>query len=345
MNKKSLLLTIIIVLAFALVLSGSAIAEKRFFGIATGGVGGVYYPLGGACAQCLTNKIPDMVVTAQSGNASVANTNLIARGEVESGLAQNNIALAAYTGDKESWKTPQVKKLRGIASMYPETIHFLALKKSGIKTIHDVKGKRLIVGDKGSGTEFDSRRILEAIGLSYDDIEPIYVYYAAAVQRMKDEQADALFWTSGVPNASMIEISTTKEVEFIPFPEDIAKKLSDKYPYYTLVTMPANSYPNQPNAVKAIAMMALWVTSSDVSEKDVYDVTKNLWEDTGLIYREKQEKISCADVLAQVHKQGENVKLENALLGMTVPLHVGAYKYYKERGIEIPASCIPPEAK
>jgi TRAP transporter TAXI family solute receptor len=345
MKRKTLLGLVVLFLACMLAFSGSAVAAKRFFGIATGGVGGVYYPLGGACAQCLTNKIPDMIVTAQSGNASVANTNLIARGEVESGLAQNNIAFAAYKGLKESWKTPPVPQLRGIASMYPETIHIVALKDAGIHSIYDLKGKRVIVGDKGSGTEFDSRRILEAIGLTYDDIQPIFVYYATAVQRMKDEQADALFWTAGVPTASIIEIATTKDVVFLPFPDKVAAKLQEKYPYYARVQMPANSYQGQTEPINTIAMMALWVTSADVSEKDIYDVTYNLWEDTPLIYRKGQEKVSCAKVLAKVHKQGENVKLENALLGMTIPLHIGAYKYYKEKGIDIPPEIVPPEAK
>jgi len=345
MSRRTLVVTILVIVAFVFAVSGPAMAGKRFFGVATGGVGGVYYPLGGACAQCLANKISDMVVTAQSGNASVANTNLIARGEVETGLAQNNVALAAYVGDKKTWKTPQVKNLRGIASMYPETIHLVVLRKSGIKSVHDIRGKRVIVGDKGSGTEFDSRRILDAIGLSYADIRPVFVYYATAVQRMKDEQADGLFWTAGVPTATIIELATTKDVVFLPFPDDVARKLHNKYPYYAQVTMPANSYLKQPNPVRTVAMMAIWVTISDVDAKAIYDVTYNLWEDSPLIYRKGQERISCAKVLAKVHKQGENVRLENALLGMTVPLHVGAYKYYKEKGISIPKHLIPPEAK
>lgn len=329
-----------------LVAPGSALAQKkRFFGIATGGIGGVYYPLGGALAQSLTNKIPDMIVTAQTGNASVANVNLIARGEVESGIAQNNVALAAFRGDKESWKTPQVKDLRAIASLYPETVHMVALKKSGIKTMYDFKGKRIIVGDKGSGTDFDSRRILEGIGLTYKDIQPIYVYYAAAVQRMQDEQADVVFWTAGVPISCIIEIATTKDVVFISFPDKAIKKIQAKYPYYAKVSMPANSYPKQPQPVSTIAMMALWVTRTEVNEQDIYDVTYNLWEKTPLIYRKKKEKASGAEVMAKVHEQGKNVRLENALLGVTVPLHKGALKYYKEKGIRIPPELIPPEAK
>jgi TRAP transporter TAXI family solute receptor len=346
MNKKGLWVTTIFVLVLVLAFSGPAMAQKkRFFGIATGGIGGVYYPLGGALAQALTNKIPDMVVTAQTGNASVANVNLISRGEVESGISQNNVALAAYMGDKESWKTAQVKSLRCIASLYPETVHTVALSKKGIKSVYDLKGKRLIVGDKGSGTEFDSRRFLEAMGLSYKDIEPIYVYYTAAVQRMQDEQADALFWTAGVPTSSIIEIATTKDVSFIGFPDEVIKKLQAKHPYYTQVMMPANSYPKQKEALKTIAIMGIWVTRAEVSEKDIYDVTYNLWEKTPLIYDAQKSAASGAEVMSKVHDQGKNVKLENALLGVTVPLHKGAYRYYKEKGINIPAALVPPEAK
>ncbi len=346
MSRRFFNFFLLFVLILVLVTPGSALSQKkRFFGIATGGIGGVYYPLGGALAQSLTNKIEDMIVTAQTGNASVANVNLIGRGEVESGIAQNNVALAAFRGDKESWKTPQVKNLRAIASLYPETVHMVALKKSGIKTMNDFKGKRIIVGDKGSGTDFDSRRMLEGVGLTYNDIQPIYVYYAAAVQRMQDEQADVVFWTAGVPISSIIEIATTKDVIFISFPDAVIKKIQGKYPYYAKVTMPANSYPKQPQPVSTIAMMALWVTRTEVNEKDIYDVTYNLWEQTPLIYRAKKEKASGAEVLAKVHEQGKNVKLENALLGVTVPLHKGALKYYKEKGVRIPSALIPPEAK
>jgi uncharacterized protein len=347
MNRRSLWVIGILALVAVLALSDPALAQqkKRFFGIATGGVGGVYYPLGGALAQALTNKIPDMVVTAQTGNASVANVNLISRGEVESGIAQNNVALAAYAGDKEQWKTPQVKGLRCITALFPETVHVVALAKSGIKSFNDFKGKRIIVGDKGSGSEMDSRRFLEAMGMSYNDIQPIFVYYAAAVQRMQDEQADALFWTAGVPISSIIEIATTKDVVFVPFPDDIIKKLHDKYPYYAPVTMPAKAYPKQNNPVKTIAIVSLWVTRADIDEKTIYEVTNNLYEKTPQLYREKKDLASGAEMMAAAHEQGKNVTLENALLGVTIPLHAGAYKYYKEKGIKVPPALIPPEAK
>jgi TRAP transporter TAXI family solute receptor len=347
MSRKLFVIVGIIALCAVIALPGPATAQqkKRFFGIATGGVGGVYYPLGGALAQALTNKIPDMVVTAQTGNASVANVNLIARGEVESGIAQNNVALAAYTGDKEQWKTPQVKSLRCITALFPETVHIVAGAKSGIKSVNDFKGKRIIVGDKGSGTEMDSRRFLEAIGLSYNDIQPIFVYYAAAVQRMQDEQADALFWTAGVPISSIIEIATTKDVSFLPFPDDIIKKLHDKYPYYAPVTMPAKSYPKQTNPVKTIAIISLLVTRAEVDEKAIYDITYHLWEKTPQLYREKKELASGAEIMAAAHEQGKNITFENSLLGVTVPLHKGTYRYYKEKGIQVPAALIPPEAK
>jgi TRAP transporter TAXI family solute receptor len=347
MNRKLFVMVGIVALCVMIALPGPASAQqkKRFFGIATGGVGGVYYPLGGALAQALTNKIPDMVVTAQTGNASVANVNLIGRGEVESGIAQNNVALAAYAGDKEQWKTPQVKGLRCITALFPETVHIVALAKSGIKSVNDFKGKRIIVGDKGSGTEMDSRRFLEAIGLTYNDIQPIYVYYAAAVQRMQDEQADALFWTAGVPISSIIEIATTKDVVFLSFPDDIINKLHSRFSYYAPVTMPAKAYPKQNSPVKTVAIISLWVTRADLDEKTIYEVTYNLFEKTPQLYREKKDLASGAEMMAAVHEQGKNVTLENALLGVTIPLHAGAYKYYKEKGIKVPAALIPPEAK
>jgi TRAP transporter TAXI family solute receptor len=347
MNRKLFVMVGIVALCVMIALPGPASAQqkKRFFGIATGGVGGVYYPLGGALAQALTNKIPDMVVTAQTGNASVANVNLIGRGEVESGIAQNNVALAAYAGDKEQWKTPQVKGLRCITALFPETVHIVALAKSGIKSVNDFKGKRIIVGDKGSGTEMDSRRFLEAIGLTYNDIQPIYVYYAAAVQRMQDEQADALFWTAGVPISSIIEIATTKDVVFLSFPDDIINKLHSRFSYYAPVTMPAKAYPKQNSPVKTVAIISLWVTRADLDVKTIYEVTYNLFEKTPQLYREKKDLASGAEMMAAVHEQGKNVTLENALLGVTIPLHAGAYKYYKEKGIKVPAALIPPEAK
>ncbi|MBP1713911.1 MAG: family transporter solute receptor [Deltaproteobacteria bacterium] len=347
MAKRILFVSVVLFLVLALALPGPASAQqkKRFFGIATGGVGGVYYPVGGALAQALTNTIPDMVVTAQTGNASVANVNLIARGEVESGIAQNNIALAAWAGEKETWKTPQVKTLRCISALFPETTHTVALAKSNIKTVYDLKGKRLIVGDKGSGTEFDSRRFLEAMGLSYDVLQPIYVYYAAAVQRMQDEQADALFWTAGVPISSIIEIATTKDVTFVPFPDEVIQKLQAKYPYYTKVTLPAKAYPKQNNPVQTVAIVSLWVTNSTVDEKAIYDVTSHLWEKKPQVFREKKDLASGAEMMAAAHEQGKNVKFENALLGVTIPLHIGAYKYYKEKGVQIPPALVPPEAK
>jgi len=183
------------------------------------------------------------------------------------------------------------------------------------------------------------------MGLSYNDLEPIYVYYAAAVQRMQDEQADALFWTAGVPISSIIEIATTKDVVFIPFPDDIIKKLHGKYPYYAPVTLPAKAYPKQNTPVNTVAIICLLVSRAEVDEKAVYDITYHLWEKTPQIYRDKKELASGAEIMAAAHEQGKNVKLENALLGVTIPLHKGAYKYYKEKGIQVPAALIPPEAK
>jgi TRAP transporter TAXI family solute receptor len=143
----------------------------------------------------------------------------------------------------------------------------------------------------------------------------------------------------------MIEISTTKDATYLPFPDDVIKRLQAKYPYYATVTMPANSYPKQNYPVKTVAIMAIWVTRAELSEKDAYDVVSYMYEKKPQLYREKKDLASGAEMMAAAHEQGKNVKLETALLGLTVPLHAGAYKYYKEKGLQIPPALIPPEVK
>ena len=260
--KKVWLMMTVVVLALALAASGPAEAQtKRFFGIATGGVGGVYYPLGGGL-----RPVPHQQDTGYDRNRPKRKC-LGGQHQFDRPGGRWNRAWPKTTWP---WRPtrgtrPPGKPRRCLSCavslpciLKPPILS--PLKNSGIKSVYDLKGKRVIVGDKGSGTEFDSRRILEALGMTYDDIKPVFVYYATAVQRLQDEQADACIWTSGVPNASMIEIATTKDVVFLDLPEEAMKKIVEKYPYYAPVTMPANAYHNQKDPVKTIGMIALWIT-------------------------------------------------------------------------------------
>jgi len=332
-KSKILVLMFTVVLSLSLLFGGSVDARKvDFVAIVTGGTGGVYYPLGGALAQIISNKIPNVSASAQSGNASVANCNIVAKEDAETAFVQNNVADSAYKGIGP-WEGRPLKNLRAIASLYPETIQIVARAETGIKTIADVKGKRIAVGDKGSGTEFDTRNILDSHGITYDMITPDYVDYDVAASRLKDDQDDMLFKTAGFPASAIIDLTMSKKTNFVSLSPEAVKKLTAKYPFYVAMTIPANTYKGQTKPVQTIAMMAIWVTHEKVSEELVYEMTRVLYEKTPLLYREKKEMMSGAEILAQVHQQGADVTLDTALDGVTISFHKGAIKYYKEKGL------------
>jgi TRAP transporter TAXI family solute receptor len=282
-------------------------------------------------AQVISSRIPDVSATAQSGNASVANVNLVAQDEVETAFIQNNVLDSAYFG-RDQWQGKPLKNLRVIASLYPETIQICALKSAKIKVVSDSKGKRVMLGDKGSGSEFDARNILNAHGITYDMIKPDYVGWEVAAQRLKDDQGDMLFQTAGYPASYIIDLTTMKDVNLVSLSDDAIQKLCGQYKFYVPSTIPAKTYRGQDQEVKSIAMMALWVTNDAMSEKLVYEMTKALWEKGNMANRKDQA--DGAEILAKVVPEtGKFIKLKNALQGITTPLHPGAERYYKEKGM------------
>ena len=326
--KKHEVYWIVLVVAALIVGIGSgamAAGNTKFLAIATGGTGGTYYPLGGALAQVISESATGISATAQSGNASVANCNLIARGDVETAFVQNNVADAAYNG-KGAFEGHAATNLRVIAALYPETVQIVARKAANVKNLKEAKGKIIAVGDKGSGTEVDTRNILAVHNLTYDDITPLYVNFSVAAQRLQDDQGDILFTTAGYPTSSIIELMTSKESNFVNLDPEAVKKLCAQFPFYVPISIPANTYKGQTEPVNTVAMMALWVTSSKLDDATVYEVTKALWA-------KGPKGESGAEMLAKIHDQGKNIKLETALKGVTIPLHPGAEKYYKEVGI------------
>jgi TRAP transporter TAXI family solute receptor len=327
MKKKSVIIVAAVVMALAVVFAGPACAaDKKFFAITTGGTGGLYYPLGGLLAQALTERVPELVVTGQAGSASVANCNLIKDHQVESAFVQNNVAFSAYEG-KDQFVGKPVKNLRGIASLYPETIQIVARADSGIKNIKDIKGKKLIPGDRGSGTEVDTLNILTGLGLTYKDFGGVdWLGFSGAAQRLQDKQADVTFTTAGWPTAAITELATSTDIVLVPIDEESIKKLTEMYSFYSKVVIPKDTYKGMKQDVATITTMAQWVVDEQVSEDLVYKLTKALWE-------KGKDGLSGADVMARVHAKGKDVQLKTALSGMAIPLHAGAAKYYKEKGL------------
>jgi len=325
-KKKRLLFVLSVLIALTLVFAGNSFAQKKFFAIATGGTGGTYYPLGGLLAQALTERVPDVVVTGQAGNASVANCNLIKDHQIESAFVQNNVAFSAYEG-KDQFAGKPVKNIRGIASLYPETIQIVARADSGIKSLKDVKGKKLIPGDRGSGTEVDTLNVLTAHGLTYKDFSGVdWLGFSGAAQRLQDKQADVTFTTAGWPTAAITELAMSTNIVLVPIDEAMISKITKTHAFYSKVVIPKGTYKGMTEDVATITTMAQWVVDEKVPEELVYNLTKALWE-------KGKDGLSGADVMARVHAKGKDVQLKTALSGMAIPLHAGAAKYYREKGL------------
>ena len=315
--KKLNMLLLIMMVSLLLAISGCGRKEKTFFSIATGNTGGTYYPVGGALAQIVSVHVPGISAAVQTGNASKANCNLIRTHEIESALTQNNVAYWAYKGTEFFEDQGPAENLRGIASLYPEVIQIVARKSANINSISDLKGKRVVVGAPGSGTEIDARKILAAHGITYDDIKEDFLDFSGATQRLKDGQADAAFQTAGYPTSSIIDLASTADIVLVPIADDMADKLIAESEYYTKAVIPAGTYKGIDVDVPTVSLMAIWAVDADESEERIYQITKALWEN-----RAELEK---------VHDKCKEITFDTALDGIGVPLHTGAEKYYREK--------------
>lgn len=300
---------------------------RRFVNVATGGTAGVYFPLGSALARLWTERVPGVQATAQTTGASVANVRLLQRGDVEVAFAQNDIVYYAYNGIEMFSRDPQTR-LRGMAMLYPETIQIVTLRQKNIHSVGDLAGKRVAVGAPGSGTEVNARQILRLYDIGYVQtrqthglprtVQADFLSFAEAADQLKDGVIDAAFLTAGVPTAAVQDIAATRDLKIVPIPAQDAARLRERYPYYTPVTIPANSYRGQTEAVPTVAVMAMLVTRSDLPEDLVYELTKAMWENVATLH--------------QAHARGRDVRLETARAGMPIPVHAGALRYYRERG-------------
>jgi hypothetical protein len=326
-------------LAYVLVLGlfcglGTAVAqEMSFFRIGTGGTGGTYYPIGGLIAHCISNPpgsrpceeggscgVPGLVAIAQAANGSVANINAIKSGVLESGFSQSDVAYWAYTGTGIFENKGAVTDLRALANLYPETIHLVARKGAGIKSVKDLKGKRVSLDEPGSGTLVDARIILEGYGLTEKDIEPEYIKPNPAIDKIKDNQLDAFFIVAGYPTGSVVELASSVGGELVPIDGPEAEAIIGKYGFFAKDVIPAGTYDGI-GETASLSVGAQLVVSAKVDMQLIYDITKALWN-------EKSRALLDAG-----HAKGKMITKENALNGVGIPLHPGAEKYYKEAGL------------
>jgi hypothetical protein len=303
--------------AAAAVLSAPAAGAQQFVNVLTGGTSGVYYPLGVAIGKIFSDKLPNVKTQVQATKASVENLILLQQGRGEIAFALGDSLKAAWDGDNEAGFKTKLNKLRTIGAIYPNYIQIVATADSGIKTLADLKGKSLSVGAPKSGTELNSRAILAAAGLSYKDLGKIeYLPFAESVDLMKNRQLDATLQSAGLGVASLKDLATSTDITVVSVPKEVVDKIG---PPFTSVRIPANTYTGQEKDVPTAAVINYLVTSTAVSDDLAYQMTK-------LIFESLPE-------LANSHVAGKDIKLESAPIGSPIPLHPGAIRYYKEKGL------------
>jgi TRAP transporter TAXI family solute receptor len=305
------------VMAASAILLVPAVRAQQFINVLTGGTSGVYYPLGVAIGKIFSDRIPNVKTQVQATKASVENLILLQQGRGEIAFTLGDSLKAAWDGDEEAGFKAKLDKLRTIGAIYPNYIQIVATADSGIRTLADLKGKSLSVGAPKSGTELNARAILAAAGLTYKDIGKVeYLPFAESVDLMKNRQLDATLQSAGLGVASLKDLSTSTDINVVAVPKAVVEKIG---PPFVPVMIPANTYTGQDKDVPTAAVINYLVTSSAVSDDLAYQMTK-------LVFESLPE-------LANSHTAGKEIKLETATTGSPVPLHPGAIRYYKEKGL------------
>ena len=294
----------------------SDVEGKKFLNIGTGGTAGTYYPIGGAIAEVLNKEIPGMSANAQSTGASVANVNMLGDGTIDLATVQNDIAYYAANGT-EMFVDKKVNGLKGIAALYPETCQFVTLRSSGIKSLAELKGRRVAVGAVGSGVEANVRQILAAYGVSYDDIDAKFLSFAEGASALKDGNVDVAVLTAGYPTASVQDIAAQHPVRLLPVEDKVADDLIAQYPFYTKPVIPAGTYVGFDEAVPSVSVMAILVAGPTVNEELGYTVTKAIF--------------SNLDRLRTAHPVARQITRETVQTGMSLPMNAGAEKFFNEK--------------
>lgn len=320
----SVVLVVVMLFSIALVAGcggkdQAAAPKTKNISISTGATSGTYYPLGTAIASVWTNAGIGLNVTAESTGGSVENARLLGKKQTEVGFVESLVADYALNG-KEWFKDQKIDNIRGLVSLYPNTIQKVVKTKSGIKSYADLKGKKVAVGVQGGSTPFNVQAVLEAYGLTMNDIKPQYLAFGPAMELLKDDQVDAVVVDAGYPNSTIIDVSTQHQVKILSIDPDKVKKIKEKYPFFSdVVVIPKGTYKGIDEDITTTGSLATLCVRADLPEDMVYKMTKTLFEKK--------------DDIAKVHEKGKSINLKTAVNGISIPLHPGAEKYYKEQGI------------
>ena len=290
----------------------------EFINVLTGGTSGVYYPLGVALSQTYGKALPNAKISVQATKASAENLNLLQAGRGEIAFSLGDSLNEAWKGNEEAGFKAPLKKLRTVAAIYPNYIQIVAAADSGIRTLADLKGKRISVGAPKSGTELNARDIFRGAGMSYKDFGRVeYLPFGESVELMKNRQLDATLISAGLGVAAVRDLATAVKIIVVPIPAEVVAKIGEAA--YQPGTIPARTYEGQNEAVPSVAVQNFLVTHEGVSADTVYTMTKSMFDNL--------------DQMVAAHAAAKAISKEGAAKGAPVPLHPGAERYYREAGL------------
>ena len=313
--KKLVSVLLVLVLMFSL----AACGKKSGMTMGTGGTSGTYYGYGTVLGQYMKNEA-GINVTAVSTDGSKANIQGIDAGNYQLGLVQSDVMVYAWEGSRSFEEDGKVDSFRVVAGLYAEAVQLITMDPE-IKSVADLEGKSVSIGAPGSGVYFNAIDVLNAAGLTEDDIQAQYQSFADSTDALKDGKIDAAFIVAGAPTPAITELCTTNDAYLVPIDGDIATALMDSCPFYTVYSIPAGTYEGQTEAVDTVTVKATLIVSADASEEDVYNLTAAIFDNI--------------DAITSENGKGAELSIENATDGMTVPFHAGAAKYFAENGAEV----------
>lgn len=306
----------------------TAVGKKRI-SIATASTSGAWYPLGGAWASTISKHVPGMDATAEVGAASIENIRKLHNGDVELAILQPDVAYNAYNGEVE-FKEAKMDGVRALFAHYPTAAQIVTTNPN-INSIADLKGKKVGVGAPGSGNEITARTLLELNGITYDDIDEQFLSFPEMINAIKDNQLDVAIGTMPIPTGIITDLTLQHQVKLIRVSEEEQKKFFEKNPFFITITVPSGTYKGIDQDVDTVAFRGIVYGTTRLSEDKAYEITKAIWENR--------------NEWKDVHAVAKDITLDIALEGVPTPLHPGAVKYYKEKGIDVPAELLPPEMK
>lgn len=315
--KARKVLTLLLILCLAVSMTGCSGKERMMFG--TGGTAGTYYAYGGVLAQYMKNYA-DVRVTAVSTGGSKVNIQSVQDGDFQLGFTQSDVMTYGWEGTRAFENDGPTHDFRVLGCLYAETVQLITMN-DDINSVEDLKGKKVSIGEAGSGVYFNALDVLNGAGITLDDINPQYQSFEASKESLKDGNIDAAFIVAGAPTTAITELATTNGVRLVNIDGELRDKITADCPYYAKFQIPAGTYPGQDEPVETITVEATVIVSANADEDTVYNLTAAIFDHI--------------DEITKENAKGAELSLENASQITNVPYHAGAAKYYAEHGIQV----------